>query len=288
MDPETSTTATPTPQPISDSNQKKCKHLPIIIILTIIAVVGIGLGGFEFYQNTLKNSEIDSLKGQLVKGNDNDTATGDVANLPSVKDAEKMLENYTGVGLKTGTFLNAYYDVFASNFDDNVRAFLAYSGIEDNQKSTNACASEVYEKGQCTTKGIGYDLINQKYQSLFGASANMKKENYAFHNFFYLVYNSATNSYDEYILQAGGISPIFALHKVVSTKSASDGFIATVSFMKMNLDVELTDSFSAGATVRIKDQTVDDAINSMAIYEFKFVKNGDTYVLNNVANLGNK
>lgn len=290
MDSETSAISVPTSQPTLEPVQKKCKHLPIIIILAIIAVVGIGFGIFEFYQNQTKSSEIDILKSSVATNSNG--STSDVINLPSVGNAEKILENYTGVGPKTGTYLNAFYDTFVSNFDDNQKAFLAYSHVEDSEKKTIACASERYKNGQCTTKSIGYNLINQKYKSLFGDSVSMKKDNYTFHNFFYLVYNSATDSYDEYILPGGGTSPVVALHKVISTKSAPDGFIATVTFMEMDLDVELTDNFSAGATLSvglgIKDKAVDDAIKSMAIYEFKLVKNGGTYVLANVTKLGNK
>lgn len=293
MDPEISTILTPTSQPTPGPVQKKCKHLPIVISLAIIAVVGIGFGGFEFYQNLIKNSETDTLKHQLATNSDNNVPSGDASSLPSVENAEKMLENYTGSGLKIMAMsLNASYNTFISNFDDNQKAFLAYSHVERDEKNTVVCVSERYENGRCTEKSIGYDLINQKYQSLFGDSVNMKKENYTFQNFFYLVYNSTTNTYDEYILPGGGASPIFALHKVISTKSSPDGFIATVSFIQMDLDVKLEHDFAAGTTLSgglgVKDETADDAIKSMAIYEFKFVKNGDTYVLTSVTKLGDE
>jgi|GEM_PF-2446677 len=292
MNPEIPITSTPTSQSTPEPIKMKCRHLPILIILVIIAVMGVGFGSFEFYQNTIKNSEIDALNNQIVTNSDNNGSVADSSSLPSVENAEKMLENYTGTGLNTGTFLSAYYDTFVSNFDDNQRAFLAYSHIEETEKNNVVCASERHEKGACTSKGISYDLINQKYQSLFGDSVDMKKENYEFHNFFYLVYNSSTNAYDEYVFPGGGVSPISALHKVVSIKSAPSGFIATVSFMEMNLDIELKNSYPAGTNlgfgVGISGEAVDDAIESMAIYEFKFVKNGDGYVLTSVTKLGDK
>lgn len=264
--------------------------MPVIIILTIIAIVGIGFGGFEFYQNSSKTSEVNDLKSQLVANTNDNKSDGDILSIPSVENAEKLLESYTGDGLKTGTYLNAFYDIFTSNFDDKQKVFLAYSQIKDNQKNTVVCASEWYEKGACTKKSISYDLINAKYQLLFGNSVSLKKVNYAFHDFFYMVYNAATGAYDEYILPGGGTGPIVAMHKVVSTKSATGGFIATVSFMEMNLDIELKNSYSAGTTLSgglgISDKTVDDAIDSMAVYEFKFAKNGDSYVLAGIIKLG--
>lgn len=287
MEPEN---LTPIMQPVTQPEKKRGKNI-LTITLVLIAIFGLGFGGYEFYQNTTKNSEIKNLKSQLATSTDTDKPTVDNSDVPSVASAEKLLENYVGAGSRTSTFLNAFYDTFVVKYDNNQKAYLAYSSVKSDEKNTVTCAKEYHEKGACTTKSIGYDLINKKYQSLFGNSANIKKENYAFHNFFYLVYNSKTNAYDEYILQGGGVSPVVALHKVISTKSSEDGFIATVSFIEMNLDVEfeVPSGFPGGLTaVSVKDEAVNDAVKSMAIYEFEFSKNGDSYVLKDVTKLGSE
>ncbi len=281
MDLETQTPSIPS----IDQPFKKQKTNWLTIILIIFAVLGLGFGVYEYYQNSVNKSEVKSLESRLSANKDKVEFTA-----PSVESAEKLLENYTGVGPSEAISLNAYYDTFSLNFDDTQKAFLTYHSIKDDQKNTVTCKNEQYKKGACTQKSISYNIINQKYKSLFGSSKNMKKENYEFIDFFYLVYNSDTDEYDEYVLQGGGTTPVVALHKVIMTKGTASGFVATVPLIEIDTNITLADSFPAGATLSgdlgITDETINKAVESMAIYEFTFVKDGENYVLQDVTKLG--
>lgn len=244
------------------------------IILAVVAVAGVGFGGYEFYQNLNHQAEINNPKTKTLTG-------------PSVSYTEKLLEKYVGPGYTTeGYSINAFYQTFASEFSENHKAFLAYYNLDQKDKKDVACTEDYFEKGLCTKKSISYEVYNKIYQNLFGADLNLAKANYNFQNFFYLKYDANLDAYREYIFPGGGTSSLAAVHKVISTDGTENGFIAKVAFFEILTDVQLDSDFHAGDLlslgVGIKEETIEKAAKSLAVYEFEFTGTEGAHVLTSV------
>ncbi|MBO4813034.1 hypothetical protein J5491_02690 [Candidatus Saccharibacteria bacterium] len=285
------TVAEPVIQPTPGAEQKKCKHVPIIIVLAILLVGSCAFGGFELWQSMQKDSEIAKLKEkestQSTTGQDNTTDSNLDNEAISVTEAEKILAKYIGEGNSTMAFgLNAFYETFTSDFDEQQEAFLAYSSINEDEKEAVSCVEERYEHGECTGKSISYDLMSKEYQSLFGDYSSIEKKNYTFQDFFYLVYDDNINAYREFILPGGGMSPIVAAHKVASVKKDNEKMVVSLIFAELNTDVELASGIcgptSLSGGLGVTNDTVNKMIDSMSIYEFTLSPYGGSYVLTDV------
>lgn len=281
---------TPVSQPVLQE-PKKCKHMPVIIILVVLLICSCAFGGFELWQGLQKDSEIAKLKENEkpqdtpTQSDDSDTTVSDGA--ISVSEAEKLLERYTGEGNTTIAYgLNASYETFASDFNDQQKAFLTYSLIGDDKKENVECVNERYENGDCTGKSISYDSMKDEYQSLFGDYSSIEKKNYIFQNFFYLVYDENIDAYREFILPGGGWSPVVAAHKVVSVEKNGDDMVASMVFAELNTDIELASGIcgptSLSGGLGVTEETVNDMVNSMAVYKFTLSPYNDTYVLTGI------
>ncbi len=289
----TQTTPTQTTQPIPQE-PKKCKHLPIIIVLIILLVASCAFGGFELWQNIQKESEITKLKednNPQDAPTENNTPDAPTNNKTiSINEAEQLLEKYIGEGNETWAHgLSAYYNTFIKEFDEQQKAFIAYDSIDESDKSDVSCIKEWHEKGSCTGKSISYDTMSKKFQSLFGNYGSIEKKNYTFQDFFYLVYDESIGGYREYILPGGGTTPIKALHKVVSVDkdSDSDDMIVSLVYAELNADVEVPSGI-CGPTylsggLGVKDETLKETTDSMALYKFTLSPYNGSYVLTNVA-----
>jgi hypothetical protein len=291
MGPQNQAVSEPVVQPAPAAEPKKCKHIPIIILLAILLVGSCAFGGFELWQGMQKDSEIAKLKEE--KSTQNTTNQGDNTdanvddNAISVAEAEKILAKYIGEGNSTMAFgLNASYNTFTSDFNGQQEAFLTYSSISDNEKETVSCVEETYENGWCTGKSIGYDLMSEKYQSLFGDFSSIEKKNYTFQNFFYLVYDDSINAYREFILPGGGRSPVVAAHKVASVKKVGENMVVSLIFAELNTDVEVAAGIcgptSLGGGLGVTDDTLNEMVDSMSIYEFTLSPYNGSYVLTSV------
>ena len=283
------TVAEPVIQPTPGAEQKKCKHVPIIIVLAILLVGSCAFGGFELWQSMQKDSEIAKLKEkestQSTTGQDNTTDSNLNNEAISVTEAEKILAKYIGEGNSTMAFgLNAFYKTLTSDFDEQQKALLTYNSISDNEMETISCIEERYEHGDCTGKSISYDLMSEKYQSLFGDYSSIEKKNYTFQDFFYLVYDDNINAYREFILPGGGLSSIAAAHKVTSVKNANEDMIVSLVFAELETDVDLPAGICGPTTLGggVSDDSLNKMIDSMSIYEFTLSPYNGSYVLTDV------
>ena len=261
------------------------------VIASILAVCGIGFGVYGMVQSSQKDSEIAKLKGENSTQNtvdqDDNTDTNVDRNVISVAEAEKILAKYIGEGNSTKAYdLNSSYNTFTSDFNDQQKVFLTYSSISDNEKETVSCVEERYERGDCTGKSISYDLMSEKYQSLFGDYSSIEKKNYTFQNFFYLVYDDSINAYREFVLPGGGSSPVVAAHKVASVKKAGENIVVSLIFAELNTDVEVAAGICGPASLSsglgVTDDTLNEMVNSMSIYEFTLSPYNGSYVLTSV------
>ncbi len=278
--------------PVVDDKKKNGNGLKVAtVIACIMAVCGIGFGVYGMVQSSQKDSEIAKLKGdnstQNTVNQDDNTDTNVDRNVISVAEAEKILAKYIGEGNNTIAYgLNASYNTFTSDFNDQQEAFLTYSSISDNEKETVSCVEERYEKGDCTGKSISYDLMSEKYQSLFGDYSSIEKKNYTFQNFFYLVYDDDINAYREFILPGGGSSPVVAAHKVASVKKAGENMVVSLIFAELNTDVEVAAGIcgptSLSGGLGVTEDTLNEMVNSMSIYEFTLSPYNGSYVLTSV------
>ena len=278
--------------PVVDDKKKNGNGLKTTaVIACVVAVCGIGFGVYGMAQSLQKDTEIAKLKeGSLTQNiidQDDNTDTNVDGNAISVTEAKKILAKYIGEGNSTVAYgLNAYYNTFTSDFNSQQEAFLTYSSISDNEKETVSCVEERYEKGDCTGKGISYDLMSEKYQSLFGDYSSIEKKNYAFQNFFYLVYDDSINAYREFILPGGGYSPIVAAHKVASVKKAGEKMVVSLIFAELNTDVEVAAGIcgptSLSGGLGVTEGTLNEMVNSMSIYEFTLSPYNGSYVLTGV------
>ena len=278
--------------PVVDKKQKNGNGLKIATaIACIVAACGFGFGVYGMVQNSQKDSEIAKLKGENSTQNtvdqDDNTDTNVDGNAISVTEAEKILAKYIGEGNSTMAYgLNASYNTFTSDFNGQQEAFLTYSSIGDNEKETVSCVEERYEKGDCTGKSISYDLMSEKYQSLFGDYSSIEKKNYAFQNFFYLVYDDSINAYREFILPGGGYSPVIAAHKVASVKKAGEKMVVSLIFAELNTDVEVAAGIcgptSLSGGLGVTEDTLNGMVDSMSIYEFTLSPYNGSYVLTGV------
>ncbi len=291
MEPQNQTVPGPVTQSTPGVESKKCKHTPIIIVLVILLVASCAFGGFALWQSMQKDSEIAKLKeeglAQDTTAQDDVTDSGLDKNTISVAEAEKILTKYIGEGDVTEAFgLNAFYNTFTSDFNERQRAFLAYSSISDNEKESVNCVEERYEHGDCTGKSISYDLMSEKYQSLFGDYSSIEKKNYTFQDFFYLVYDDSINAYREFILPGGGRSSIAAIHKISSVKKADDNMVVSIIFAELETDVDLASGICGPTTLSgglgVTDDTLNKMIDSMSVYEFTLSPYNGSYVLTNV------
>ncbi|MBR3254256.1 hypothetical protein IKF88_00805 [Candidatus Saccharibacteria bacterium] len=278
--------------PVVENKQKSGNGLKIAtVIACVVAICGIGFGVYGMVQNSQKDSEIAKLKGENSTQNtvdqDDNTDTNVDGNAISVTEAEKILAKYIGEGNSTMAYgLNTSYNTFTSDFNGQQEAFLTYSSISDNEKETVSCVEERYEKGDCTGKSISYDLMSEKYQSLFGDYSSIEKKNYAFQNFFYLVYDDSINAYREFILPGGGYSPVIAAHKVASVKKAGEKMVVSLIFAELNTDVEVAAGIcgptSLGGGLGVTEDTLNEMVDSMSIYEFTLSPYNGSYVLTGV------
>lgn len=278
--------------PVVDDKKKNGNGLKVAtVIACIMAVCGIGFGVYGMVQSSQKDSEIAKLKGENSTQNtvdqDDNTDTNVDRNVISVAEAEKILAKYIGEGNSTIAYgLNASYNTFTSDFNSQQEAFLTYSSISDNEKETVSCVEERYEKGDCTGKSISYDLMSEKYQSLFGDYSSIEKKNYTFQNFFYLVYDNSINAYREFILPGGGSSQVVAAHKVASVKKAGENMVVSLIFAELNTDVEVATGIcgptSLSGGLGVTDDTLNEMVNSMSIYEFTLSPYNGSYVLTSV------
>lgn len=278
--------------PVVEKGQRNGNGLKIATaIACVVAVCGIGFGVYGMVQSSQKDTEITKLKEgnptQNIVDQDDNTDTNVDGNAISVTEAEKILAKYIGEGNSTMAYgLNASYNTFTSDFNSQQEAFLAYSSISDNEKETVSCIEERYENGDCTGKSISYDLMSEKYQSLFGDYSSIEKKNYAFQNFFYLVYDDSINAYREFILSGGGYSPVVAAHKVASVKKAGEKMVVSLIFAELNTDVEVAAGIcgptSLSGELGVTDDTLNEMVNSMSIYEFTLSPYNGSYVLTGV------
>ena len=278
--------------PTVDNKQKGGNGLKIATaIACVVAVCGIGFGVYGMVQSSQKDTEIARLKEgiptQNIVDQDDSTDTNVDGNTISVTEAEKILAKYIGEGNSTMAYgLNASYNTFTSDFNDQQKVFLTYSSISDNEKETVSCVEERYERGDCTGKSISYDLMSEKYQSLFGDYSSIEKKNYAFQNFFYLVYDDSINAYREFILSGGGYSPVVAAHKVASVKKAGEKMVVSLIFAELNTDVEVAAGIcgptSLSGGLGVTDGTLNEMVDSMSIYEFTLSPYNGSYVLTDV------
>lgn len=275
--------------PAVENKQKGGKGLKITTaIACIVAVCGIGFGVYGMIQSSQKDSEIAKLKEgnptQNTVDQDDITGTNADENAMSVTEAEKILAKYIGEGNSTMAYgLNASYNTFTSDFNSQQEAFLTYSSISNNEKETVSCVEERYEKGDCTGKSISYDLMSEKYQSLFGDFSSIEKKNYTFQNFFYLVYDDSINAYREFILPGGGYSPVVAAHKVASVKKAGEKMVVSLIFAELNTDVEVAAGICGPTSLSgVTDDTLNEMVGSMSIYEFTLSPYNGSYVLTGV------
>lgn len=274
--------------PMVKNKQKSGNGLKIATaIACIVAVCGIGFGVYGMVQSSQKDSEIAKLKEENPTQNtadqDDNTGTNVDGNAMSVTEVEKILTKYIGEGNSTmASGLNASYNTFTSDFNGQQEAFLTYSSISDNEKETVSCVEERYEKGDCTGKSISYDLMSEKYQSLFGDYSSIEKKNYAFQNFFYLVYDDSINAYREFILPGGGYSPVVAAHKVASVKKAGEKMVVSLIFAELNTVVEVAAGICGPTGLGVTEDTLNEMVDSMSIYEFTLSPYNGSYVLTGV------
>lgn len=278
--------------PVVDDKKKNGNGLKITTaIACVVAVCGIGFGVYGVAQSSQKDIEIAKLKEgnptQNIVDQDDNTDTNVDGNAISVTEAKKILAKYIGEGNSTMAYgLNASYNTFTSDFNSQQEAFLTYSSISDNEKETVSCVEERYEKGDCTGKSISYDLMSEKYQSLFGDYSSIEKKNYAFQNFFYLVYDDSINAYREFILSGGGHSPVVAAHKVASVKKAGEKMVVSLIFAELNTDVEVAAGIcgptSLSGGLGVTEGTLNEMVDSMSIYEFTLSPYNGSYVLTGV------
>ncbi len=278
--------------PVVDDKKKNGNGLKIATaIACIVAVCGIGFGVYGMMQSSQKDTEIARLKEgnptQNIVDQDDNTDTNVDGNAISVTEVEKILAKYIGEGNSTMAYgLNASYNTFTSDFNSQQETFLTYSSISDNEKETVSCVEERYEKGDCTGKSISYDLMSEKYQSLFGDYSSIEKKNYAFQNFFYLVYDDSINAYREFILPGGGYSPVVATHKVASVKKAGEKIVVSLIFAELNTDVEVAAGIcgptSLSGGLGVTEGTLNEMVDSMSIYEFTLSPYNGSYVLTSV------
>lgn len=285
------TSPAPATQPVMQE-PKKCNHMPIIMILIILLIGACAFGGFELWQGLQKDSEIAKLKENEksqdtpTQIDDSDIATSGEA--ISANEAEGILKRYIGEGNRVKAFvINASYNTFVADFDNQQKAFLTYGSIGDSDKNNIGCVSEWYEKGLCTGKSISYDTMSKEYELLFGDYGSIEKKNYAFQNFFYLVYDESIEAYREYVLPGGGTTPIEATHKVVSVEKNNNDMIVSLVFAELNTDVEVPSGIcgptSLSGGLGVTNETLDEMVNSMAIYKFTLSPYNDSYVLTGVA-----
>jgi hypothetical protein len=260
-------------------------------IACVLAACGIGFGVYSMLQSLQKDSEISKLKeGKLTQNTADQDDNADVnvgGNALSVTEAEKILSKYIGEGNSTMAIrFNALYDTFTSDFNSQQKAFLTYSSISDNEKEAVSCVEERYEKGECTGKSIGYNLMSEKYQSLFGDYSFIEKKNYAFQDFFYLVYDDNISAYREFILPGGGSSPVVATHKVVSVKKADEKMVVSLIFSELDTDIKVAAGIcgptSLSGGLGVTDDAISEMVDSMSIYEFTLSPYNGSYVLTDV------
>lgn len=290
MESQQQVTPTSSAQPVMQES-KNCNHIPIIIVLIVLLICSCTFGGFELWQGLQKDSEIARLKKNdgpqnAPAQNDNtDAAISDEA--ISVNEAEKILARYIGKENRIKAYeLSAFYNTFVTDFDDQQKAFLTYSSIDDSSMVKTDCISEWYEKGLCNGRSVSYDSMNEKYKSLFGDYGSIEKKNYIFQNFYYLVYDESIDAYREYVLPGGGTTPVEAIHKVISVEKSNDDMVVSLVFAELNTDVEVPSGIcgptTMGGGLGVTNETLDEMANSMAIYRFTLSPYNGDYVLTGV------
>lgn len=270
----------------TEPKPKKRIGLGIMATVLILLLVGGALAiGYLWGNNTAKPTETNNPtanNGNTTQPEESVSTNTDENNVISATEAGKILEKYIGEGNRVSANpLNAFYNTFVSNFDDQQKAFLAYNSIDRDKKEGIECVDEWHEQGQCTGKSISYDLLNEKYQSLFGNYNSIEKKDYAFHGFFYLVYDNKINAYREFILPGGGITPIIAIHKIIDVSKNNEDMVVSMMFAQTDVSIKVpSESCESGATLfDIEPSKVDDMIDSMSMYEFTLSPYNDSYIL---------
>ena len=286
----------------AEPKPKKRVGLTIMLVVLVLLLVGGALAlGYLWGKNNLNNGSQSSQgnNSQTTNSNEsnsstqNQTENGSTPSSESgaltITEAEKILEKYIGKGNGTiATPFNAFYGTFSSKFDEQQKVFLAYQAINENEKETVACTDQRYEQGTCTGKSVSYDLMNEKYKSLFGDYGSIEKKNYSFQNFFYLVYDDSIDAYREFIFPGGGTTSIIAAHKIITVKKSGNDMVVVSTFATINTSMEepsekstvVREPGSSPITmISLPNSITNEIIDSMAIYEFTLSPYGDSYVL---------
>ena len=269
---------------------KPKKRIGLGIMLTVLVLLLVGgalAAGYLWGNNTVKpiddNAQSSSSKtnNKTTTEPESSTSTDIVKDsVISVAEAEKILEKYIGTGNGVQAIpYSAFYSTFSSNFDDQQKAFLAYGSIDRDEKENIECVDERYEQGLCSGRSISYELINKKYQSLFGDYSTIEKQNYSFKNFIYLVYDDKIDAYREFVFAGGGTTPVVAVHKVVSVEKSGENMVVTLILAHLKTDIEVPSGTCGPTWLNIGTSSVDEMVESMSLYEFTLSPYSDSYVL---------
>ena len=305
MDPQNQVTPVQVTQPVQQE-VKKCSYLPVIIVLVILLIGSCAFGGYELWNGLQKDSQITKLEEsgkekeleitQLLKENKNlqEIAGTNIDNTEevapiSIEEADKILEKYLGISTGLDDYRGGYRLI--SYFNDNEKIFFAYNSIPYEMTNKIDCIDDYYEDVPCVHSSISFDILDEKYKSLFGNYGSVEKKNYVFESRIWdvpdaaLVYDSSINAYRKFVNGQGGDVGGWALHKVISVEKENKNVVATVFWAEFPGFVPALDirGLYGSNDEYVISTSFIEKLRSTSIYKFKLSPYNGSYVLTDIS-----
>lgn len=268
------------------------------IICAILAVAGIAFGVYGMFLKPAPTCEtnctsIPDSTNDNADTKENDEQSSDSAISPvSVEQATTLLDEKYNFKSRQMVIFDGWHN-YIKNFNQANKLLLTIYQIQDKLGQSRLADGDK----PVVVYNIGFEDFKAAYENLFGTEEQLDKKDYELNGVYLnMKYNSEDDSFDIYSKTGlGGYSTISLLGKVVETIGTNNGFKAIVATVTLNeVASQSTDEFLGKSgdgqgneyySIIMPEGTVNEIRESLAVYEFNFIKEGDDYKLTTVTEL---
>ncbi len=268
------------------------------IFCAILAVAGIAFGIYGMFLKPASTCETnctaipDSANDNAdTKGNDKQSSDSAISPV-SVEQATTLLDEKYNFKNRQMVIFDGWHN-YIKNFNQANKLLLTIYQIQDELGQAQPADGDK----PVVVYNIGFEDFKAAYENLFGTEEQLDKKDYELNGVYLnMEYNSEDDSFDIYSKTGlGGYSTMSLLRKVVETIGTNDGFKAIVATVTLNeVASQSTDEFLGKSgdgqgneyyNIIMPEGTVNEIRESLAVYEFNFIKEGDDYKLTTVTEL---
>lgn len=285
MDPKLETTSNeivqasaPVQQPAVEKPKKSGGLIATATIMTILALAGIAFGvyGMFFFPKPTCESETPNTNTSETT-TENETTTA-----PSVAEVQQLLETKYGYAEVIGTWRDGITSTLWDHMDDfNETIKIAYTIEASDESITEKDYSNPIVLGY-----IDYEVLNNKYKSLFGNANDLPKEAMEIkaHAIEKITYLPDTNSFEiQYANGLGGVPRFYNLSKVIEVNGSAEKFTAILSTTTVDSFVESsvmnTDPDTGKYIITMSPEYLAETARSIKANKLNFIQEDGAYKL---------